>query len=322
MDLTAQHVYKGLAGFFLIKDSQEAGLNLPSGNYDVPLVIQDRSLNADGSLNYSDGTGNTVLVNGAPMPYFQVAARKYRFRLLNGSNQTAYNFQLSNGQAMTEIGNEGGLLAAPVNRTSLPLSPAERADVVIDFSKVPVGTSVTMTDGGYGGSNYSGYSGGSYSSSSNGNIIRFDVVRSETDPSTVPATLRPITKLSTSSASITRTFTLDRGSNGWQINGQLYDPTKYLATVKAGATEIWKFQNNSGDDHPIHVHLVNFQVLDVNGKAPAAPDDSWKDTINVPGRGSATVIAKFDDYTGTFVLHCHRLEHEDRAMMGQFQVVP
>jgi spore coat protein A len=303
---TAMHVWKGMAGLMLIHDSQEAGLNLPSGANDIPLAIEDRSYNADGTLSYSDGTGNTMIVNGAAAPYLQVGTRKMRFRLLNASSQRTFTFALSNNQPIIQIGNEGGLLPAPVSAPSITLAPAERADVVVDFSTLAVGTSVNLVNTDRQGPT---------------DTLRFNVTQSVTDTSTVPATLRPMTKLSTTGA-VQRSFTLDHGRNSWQINGQDYDPARIDATVKLGSTEIWTFDNRSGENHPMHMHDVNFQILDINGRAPTGADAGWKETVNVPSWGSARVIAKFSDYTGKFVFHCHRLEHEDNMMMGQFQVVP
>jgi FtsP/CotA-like multicopper oxidase with cupredoxin domain len=135
-DVTARHVWNGLAGMYIVHDSQEQALNLPSGNYDIPLMFLNRAFNSDGSMPYQDGSGDELLVNGVPQPYFKVEARKYRFRMLNASNDDFYNFSLSNSQAMVQVANEGGLLPAPVSRTTVSLAPAERADVVIDFSKV------------------------------------------------------------------------------------------------------------------------------------------------------------------------------------------
>jgi spore coat protein A, manganese oxidase len=310
-DVTARHVWNGLAGFYLIHDSQEAALNLPTGGFDVPLMLMNRAFSADGTMPYQDGSGDTMLVNGVPQPYFRVEARKYRFRLLNASNDDFYSLSLGNSQAMVQVANEGGLLPAPVSRSTVSLAPAERADVVIDFSQVAVGTSVKLTGG-------SGWRSG-------GDVMRFDVVaRSGADTSVVPATLRgPLAKLNTTGAP-SRTFTLDRSWGGakWQINGHGYDPAIYDAQPRLGGTEIWTFKNNTGDDHPLHVHDVNFQVLSTDGSAPTGADASWKETVNVPSRGTVKVAARFDDHTGTYVFHCHRLEHEDNMMMSQFKVIP
>jgi FtsP/CotA-like multicopper oxidase with cupredoxin domain len=306
---TAMHVWKGMAGFMLIHDSQEKSLGLPTdyGVNDIPLAIMDRAYNADGTLSYSDGTGNTMIVNGAPAPYLKVATRKMRFRLLNASSERNFTFALSNSQAMTQIGNEGGLLPTHLQLSSITLAPAERADVIIDFSKLAVGTSVKLINTDRNGPT---------------DVMRFDVNQSLTDLTTIPATLRPIAKLSTTGVA-QRTFELSRGrDNVWQINQQSYDPARIDASPKLGTTEIWTFDNRSGDDHPMHMHDVNFQVLDIDGRAPTGANAAWKETVNVPGWKTVRVAARFEDFTGKFVFHCHRLEHEDNMMMGQFSVVP
>src|SRR4029079_2722737 len=143
-----------------------------------------------------------------------------------------------------------------------------------------------------------------------------------TDTSVVPATLRPFTPLGTEV--ITRDFVLTRGSmNGrfvWFINGQLFDPARVDANVTRGDIEIWRFSNSSSITHPMHVHLVQFQILDINNVPPGPGEDHWKDTVNVPPGGVVRVKARFADFSGTYVFHCHVLEHEDHAMMAQFSV--
>lgn len=321
MDITGPHVYKGLAGFYILQDDTELGLPLPSGNYDIPIVIQDRLFNSDGSLNYTlDSStirqgiqGDTILVNGAVQPYFQVANRKYRFRFLDGANASMFELALSSNQPIVQIGSDGGLLAAPVSRSSILMGPAERMDVVIDFSLYPVGSQVVLN-------NLQGRSGNT------DKIMRFDVVRAESDPSSVPSVLRTIQRLDPSTAVTTRTFNFESGGHGdspdWVINGLGYDPNRIDATVKLGTTEIWQINNQSGEPHPVHVHDVMFQILDRDGQTPPAWEQGWKDTVLVQSRDSARIIAKFEGNTGLYVFHCHNLEHEDHSMMGQFQVVP
>lgn len=336
-DVTGRHVYMGLAGFYLLSDDIEDALPLPKGTNDVPLVFQDRIFNTDGSLSYTldDRTidegflGDTMLVNGVIQPYFQVPRRKVRFRLLNGSNSRIYNFTLSNGKAFTQIGSDGGLLSAPVSRTSLRLAPAERADVIIDFTSVPVGTSVILQNGDSSDtySYRSGYTaeGGWNSGGAKVDIMRFDVSRDEADESSIPTTLRTVARIPTSQATKSRTWTLAKGwsggANKWSINGKLYDPARVDATPALGSTEIWTFKNQSSQTHPMHIHDIQFQIVDINGQAPAAYDAGWKDTVLVPQWGSARVIMKFADLTGVYMIHCHKLEHEDHAMMTQFKVV-
>ncbi len=313
MDNTATHVYKGMAGMYLISDPQEAALNLPSGPNDVPLVLQDRQFNSDGTLAYSlDSSsirggfmGDTQLVNGAPQPYLKVGTRKMRFRVLNGSNARYYTLKLSNSQPIIQIGNESGLRSAPLSLTSITLAPAERADIVIDFSKLAVGTSVTLQNG-------SGYN--------SADLMRFDVNTAVTDTSTVPATLRPFTALNPADSTVNRTFTIAQNNGTWTFNNQVYGMTRIDADVKLGATETWTFDNRSGQDHPIHLHDINFQVLSIGRGAPPANANQWKETVNVPAWSSAKILIKFVDFTGTYVFHCHILEHEDKGLMGQFRV--
>ncbi len=303
----------GLAGIYEISDPQEQSLGLPSGAYDLPLVLQDRSFNSDGTLAYSptstdvrDGKlGDTFFVNGAAQPYARVEARKYRFRILNGSNARYYHLSLSNGQALTQVANEAGLLSKPYAMSTVALAPAERAEVVVDFSKVPVGTSVTLNNG-------SGWN------STGGGLMRFDVgATSRPDTSAVPATLRSFTPLPASAVSVRRSFTIAQQNGMWMFNGKGYDPARVDADVKLGATEEWTFQNQSGQDHPIHLHDINYQV--VSGGA-GGPDAEWKETVNVPSWSSLTLRVQFVDFTGTYVFHCHILEHEDNMLMAQFRV--
>ncbi len=310
VDETAQHVYRGLAGFYLIEDDEERSLNLPSGNFEIPMVIQDRSFNADGSFAYtgnqSGELGDTILVNGVIQPFFEVSNRKYRFRILNGSNRREYILALSNGQQLTQIGTDGGLLDSPVDLTEIFMSPAYRCDVVIDFSKIPVGQSVVLQ-------NLDG-------SGSTSEVMRFDVVRAEADPSVVPAKLTTNPVLNPADAVITRRFTFSRSMGSWVINGQAYDPNRIDVNPKVNTTEIWELTNRSNMNHPVHIHLAQFQVLDAAGKRPEYMGQ--KDTFIVRPMQTVRVIGKFANYTGKYVFHCHNLEHEDFAMMANFEVLP
>jgi spore coat protein A len=329
LDVTGLHVYMGLAGFYILQDDVELGLNLPSGSYDIPLVIQDRQFNSDGSLYYPPITsdiikngfeGDTILVNGAVQPYFQVANRKYRFRILNGSNASGYQLTLENGSggyggsaaSFIQIGTDGGLISAPVTQSSITLWGAERVEVIIDFSQFPVGTQLILKNNmGYGNS---------------GDIMRFDVVRQETDSSTVPSSLRPLATLP--AASVTRNINLefDRNRNRWVLNGKQFDCNRIDQMPRLGATEIWTFNNRSGMVHPMHIHDIMFQIVGGDGGHYSSYGGSsgvagWKDTVAVGGWDTVQVKTQFLDNTGRYVFHCHKLEHEDFSMMGQFQVV-
>jgi spore coat protein A, manganese oxidase len=321
MDVTGPHVYRGLAGLYIINDDFEQSLPLPKDENDIALLIQDRLFNSDGSLNYSTSgmmggmmdnmfMGDTILVNGVIQPYLQVGTRKMRFRILNGSNARNYNLALSSGKPFIQIGSDGGLLPKPILRSSINIYPGERVDLIIDFTDYSVGSQIILRNNAGSGRL--------------GSVMRFDVARSEIDESTIPSILRPFEKLQQSSATVTRSFTLSKNATGlWVINGQPFDSRRVGASPRLEDVEIWRFINQSGMTHPIHIHDVMFQVLSVNGRPPSTGSgyDGWKDTIQVPGWGEVQAIAKFTDYLGLYVIHCHILEHEDRGMMAQFKVM-
>jgi spore coat protein A, manganese oxidase len=307
MGMEAKHVYYGMHGMYLLHDRQEDDLNLPTGDEDVPIMIRDVQLDTSGNLIWNlEGaeSRNTILVNGKSKPYFEVSARKYRFRLVNAANERILNLSLG-GASFQQIGSDGGLLPAPVPRTSLTLGSAERADIVIDFSGYALGTQVMLSD-------------------TSGQILRFDVVSAETDTSTVPSTLRPLPPLGTPTVTREVTMSMDfsTGTPVGMMNGAAFDPNVVNYQVTLGATEIWEITNtDTAIDHSFHIHLVQFQVLSRTG-SPMLPDDvGLKDTIYVPRNTSVRVQATFTDYLGKYVFHCHYLEHSSIGMMGQYEVV-
>jgi spore coat protein A len=150
----------------------------------------------------------------------------------------------------------------------------------------------------------------------------FDVVHREADPSSVPSELRPLERLDERSASATRDFMLGMDGMSWVINGQKFDPARVDASPRLGSTEIWRFQNRSMMAHPVHVHLDMFQILDRNGTAQSEAESGWKDTVAVGPDEVVRVIVRFTDFSGRYLVHCHNLEHEDDAMMAQFEVLP
>ena len=327
IDTTGRHVFMGLAGMYIIHDPAEDVLGLPSGANDVGLAIQDRLLNYDGSLNYpltdttiSNGVlGDTLLVNGAVQPYFQVARRKMRFRIVNASNSRIYTLALSTGDPLVQIATDGGLLNAPVSRSSIVVAPGERIEVVIDFANYALGSSLILKNL-------------NMTNPLLPDVMRFDVVSDAVDQSVVPEKLATLkaTRMKEAPA-VNRTFTLEpgtfKGRPIWTVNGQLYDPQVVNVTPQLNTTEIWTFQNNSGQAHPVHIHDIQWQILDVNGVPPSAGDAGPKDTFLVPARvmgvsGTVRVMGTFIDHVGDYVSHCHNLEHEDHAMMFNFQVQP
>lgn len=332
---TARNAYMGLSGFYLIDDALDDSLPLPKGEYDIPIVIADRRFNADGTLYYpldpavaatdAGFQGDVLIANGKAQPFVPVAGRRYRFRFLNGANGRPFLLRLSNGQSFQLIATEGGLLEAPVTLTELPIWPAERYEIVVDFAKVPVGTSVFL-DNGFGSGTVS-------------RILRFDVVRAEADPSSVPAVLRPAsaqadeTHIATTAAAavVTRVWRFGKSWDGlYTINGLIYDEQRIDALPKAGDTEIWEFRNGFGWSHPVHVHLLNYKILDRNGRPPKAHEKGWKETVHLGPGETVRVLMKWPTvpigptpgaFLTRYAFHCHNLEHEDHDMMAQFKVV-
>jgi spore coat protein A len=315
MDLTGPHVYAGIAAFYLIRDPAEDSLNLPSGTYDVPLIIQDKQFNSDNSLRY-DGTqisdgflGDTAVVNGIVAAHFEVATHRYRFRILNGSNSRSYVLQLKSGGSFQVIASDGGLLAAPVTVHSLAVAPAERYDVVIDFGQYGMGSSETLVNG-------------DRTSPVITDLLEFRITASTPDASAVPAQLSSIARYDSAQAVTTTQLTLARGAN-WTINGLTYDPARLDVTSSLSQVYIWSLVNfGGGRTHPFHKHLTEFQILDINGSPPPPEQSGWKDTVAVPNGATVRIIFRNETFTGTYVFHCHRLEHEDHRMMLQESVVP
>ena len=304
--------YMGLSGLYIIEDEAEDELNLPKGRYDIPLVIQDRSFKRDGSFRFHDDHddvfGKKFLVNGRPTPFLKVANRKYRFRLLNASNSRGYTVALSNGAPLVQIATDGGLLPASYAAPSIQLWPSERAEVVIDFSLYPVGTQIVLHD----------VSDGMMSPQP---LMRFDVEREEADDSSLPMVLRSTGRLT--SGGVEREFDLRFNFNKqrWEINGKAFNPDRIDAKPRLGDTETWVFRNSSSVTHPMHIHMVQFQILERSNAALLPNELGWKDTVRVDPSATVKVAVKFEGYTGRYMFHCHNLAHEDHSMMGQMKIV-
>jgi spore coat protein A, manganese oxidase len=309
--LTAQHVYKGIAAFYIIHPaagSDEANLNLPSGQYDIPLMLQDRLFKADNSLDYvvnhiQGFSGNVLVVNATPHPFLSVARRKYRFRILNNSNARRFNFGLSRGQ-MYQIATDGGLMAQQQNPTRIPLAPAERVEIVIEFAQYKIGDVVTLiNDDPF--------------TPPMPEILQFRVTSDATDNSNLPQNLNtqflPY-NAGTPTDTRQRTITIDfDGANSqWRMNQHIFNPTAYeFNSTKVGAgsvitstgdVETWLLVNTDPQiPHPFHQHLVQFQIIEVCqgsqtggcGVGPSGAQQGWKDTVLVPAGSTVKIKMKF-----------------------------
>jgi spore coat protein A, manganese oxidase len=341
------NVFAGLLGAFFVRDELEDSLNLPRGKYEIPLVLYDRIFDLEGQLNYPVSAdnpkspwvpevfGDAVVVNGKIFPYLEVEPRKYRFRVLNGANGRFFHLtlavgptsgeQMSGRLALHQIGTDQGLLSAPVLLQRLSIAPGERADLIVDFS-------------GYGGASV-------ILKNDNLNVMQFRVAqKGPRDESALPQTLRAVPKIPESSAVKTRMLTLV------EVDDLVQRPVKMLLNNAhwsmpvtenpvLDSVEIWNLINLTDDAHPIHLHLVRFQILDrrafnisaywatgeIKYTGPVAPPEpgeaGWKDTVRADPGMVTRIIIRFEGFTGRYVWHCHILEHEDNEMMRPFDVV-
>ena len=306
---TGPQVYNGLAGLFLVSDAEERALDLPSGDYDVPIVIQDRTFDRDNQLVYLSNRmqrmtgflGERILVNGKPDAELSVATRAYRFRLLNGSNSRIYKLAWSDGTPLTAIGTDGGLLEAPVQKDYIILGPAERVDLWVDFSNRDVGDVLTLKSLSFSGANSGGMMGGmgmmgmgrnrGRNIPANGDeltLLRVRVDRREQETRQLPQQLSRIERMAPSDAvnrDNPRTFRFTMQGMKPTINGRTFQMTKVAQDeiVKLNTTEVWRLVNGGGGGmmggmmqmpHPVHVHGLQFQVIE---RTPSAGWDSIKD---------------------------------------------
>jgi spore coat protein A, manganese oxidase len=322
MDKTARNNWFGLQGMFLTTDPRDAKMGLPHGKYDIPLAVTERSFHPDNRLTNPfkhmagmgggpgmETLGDRVLVNGRFAPYKRVRPGLYRFQILNSSLFSSYDFALSNGQPFTQIGTGSGLLPHPVVRQDILLGPAQRTDVVVDFRKfaganvqlqslLPTGTS----DSGIG-------------------IMQFRVRGTPAPKFRVPDTLAKIQSYKVPSK-IAKTWRFGLNSdNHWTINGKRFNPKRVDHRIPLGSTERWKLVNTSPFTHFIHLHEELWRTLSRDGKRPPPWERGYEDTWRLEPGESVVVAARFTDYTGKFMIHCHMLDHEDDGMMATFDVV-
>ena len=303
--LTGKQVAMGLAGGFIIRDAEEDALRLPSGSYEVPLVLRDTAFDSTGNIAYKSSNGGfegpTPLVNGTLNPYLDVEPAVYRFRLLGGANARIFGLALGNGAPFVLIGNDGGLLSSSVPITQVDLGPGERLDLLVDFRSVPVGSTVMLRDLRAGW-----------------DLLEFRRVGTAVvnNMPTIPV-LSTITPLGP--ATVTRSFSFDGMS---RINGLVYDMHRIDFTVPFNVVERWQFTTGGNAPHPVHIHGASFQVVSrTGGRNKLFPWESgWKDTVMLEDGETVEVLIRFDAYKGIYVMHCHKLEHEDNGMMLNFEV--
>lgn len=315
MGTTATQVYKGLAGMLIVEDEESKNLNIPQdyGINDIPLILQDRSFNQDGSFSYGasmmmmDGMlGDTQLVNGAITPNLEVEQIKMRFRILNGSNARNYSLTLGDDEEFHQIASDGGFLEKPVAMNDLFISPGERAEVIMDFSKFEQGDIVRLMNGQYV-------------------VMTFTVGDKGEDRTVIPEVLTQIEPYDEEDVVVEKSITLDGAGRMVSINGKKFDLDRIDDQITKDTLEIWEVRTEGAmmmgsSGHPFHIHSTQFQVLSRNGREPDENEKGWKDTIFVGEGDEVRLLVKFK-HEGIFMYHCHILEHEEDGMMAQIEVI-
>jgi blue copper oxidase len=316
---TGEQVNLGLAGAFIVRDAEEGALGLPGGSYELPLIVRDANFDKRGNLLYnprkSGFVGRQALVNGTLSATIDVAPELYRLRLLNGANARLFDLRLTEAGATRPfwlLGNDGGLLAQMDKLSAIEFGPGERLDLLVDFRGLAVGTQLLLVD-----------------RSTGWELLEFVLV--DHVDGGVPGTIKPKDGLPLSTIvslagpdTPTRSFSFDGMS---RINGQEYDMDRIDFSVPAGSVERWRFTTGGNAPHPVHVHGASFQVVSRSGgRARLYPwERGWKDTVLLKDNETVDVWIRFDSgYTGPtrgrYLLHCHKLEHEDMGMMANFVV--
>lgn len=345
---TEEQVTAGAAGFIIVKDDEEAQLELPRtyGTDDFPIVIQSRAFDSDKQLMASTAADDVLLVNGTLDAYLDIPAQVVRLRLLNGSTERVYNLGFHNNLSFHQIATDGSLLNKPVQLTRLQLVPGERAEILLDVSSLE-GQSVNLVSFGselpsgiYGAANPSVMPMGSIAGYSNNslngndfNVLQLNVVASTANPITaIPTTLITNTPYSEANSNETRSLLFQPQQMGpvgmlngpFIINGSSFEMETINFEIPLNNIEIWELTNQTAIAHPFHIHDVQFYILDIDGNPPPANMQGKKDVVLVPPMFSTVrFITKFEDFADDdtpYMYHCHMLSHEDDGMMGQFIV--
>ena len=337
---TGQQAMRGAAGLIIVRDSIEAALNLPRryGTDDFPIIVQSQQFDANNQIVWRGMHDSILLVNGATNPMLDVPSQVVRLRLLNASQERNFNFGFTSSRSFYVIGNDGGLLNAPVTATRIRLSPGERAEILIDFTGM-TGQNIYLMSyasefpmGVQGGTPMPGMDTAMYSPI-NGidfNILRLNVIAQTSNPvSSIPTTLVTVSPWSPSQSNITRQITITAQNmmsmdGPFYFNGLLFDMNRIDYQIPLNNIEIWSITNLTMVAHPFHLHGMQFFVLDRDGITVLPQEAGYKDVVMIAPQETVRFITKFEDFVDAsipYMYHCHILMHEDDGMMGQFVVV-
>ncbi len=333
--LTQSHVTRGMAGFIIVRDSEEAQLNLPRtyGTDDFPIVIQDRRFSPSGNFQLA-ALGDSVLINGTANAYIDLPAQVVRLRLLNGSNARVYNLGFSDNRPFQVIASDGSMIDQPASMNRIIIANGERYEILLDLSSQQ-GTSFTlwsyatemMTDipgavQGMGMDN-------SFLNGVDFPLFQINVTAPTVNPvTTIPSSLINIPPVDTTGTARTRFKTLSGqgmiSMGNFFIAGQQFDINVINDTIILNDKELWEFVNVSNLAHPMHLHDIQFRILQRNGNPPPLHESGWKDVVLVHSMESVKLSMRFDTYSNDtipYMYHCHNLAHEDMGMMLSFAVI-
>lgn len=327
---TAEQTYRGIGGMLLVEDDEEASLGLPTGAREVPLILQDRRVDAQGVPVYEPAgpammaghMGSAGFANGTRQAFLEVDTAVYRFRVLNGSNARIFRLGFDGGLPFTLIGNDGGLLPAPVTLTSIDLSPAERADLLLDLRHVPVGQRIGLRSLPFTMMGGMGFMGGANLQGQPLDLLELRVARAVQDDTRIPLSLPPVPGLPVAAPLRERTFVFTSQQMSHRINGREWEMDRIDERIPFDEPEVWTFVNQSGMPHPVHVHATHFEVLSRSGgRGQVLPWEAGrKDTVLLHPFETVQVALRFTVHRGLYLMHCHNLEHEDHAMMANLLI--
>ena len=347
VDFTAQNVYKGLAGFYLLFNEfdtgdETTGFRLPSfPEFDIPMMFNDKNFNDAEQLIFDlanrDGIlGDRFLVNGRIQPFFEVKRRRYRFRLLNGGPSRFYQFFLTRVSNNTSIpffliANDGNLLPNPIQVNSTLIAVAERMDIIVDFTNIPEGTEIWL-ENRLRQTNGAGPDDSLFSAGQGNKVLKFKVVAGTVNDQSV----NPATKTSQAlggqpyfyavpprqNTNFERCFNFDRENGQWVINDKVFDCDDVRFKVRRNTAEIWELEGGRDWQHPIHIHFEEHQIIERNRGLPPAIERGRKDVVRLGEGDKVRLFFRFRDFVGRYPMHCHNTIHEDHAMMLRFDIDP
>jgi blue copper oxidase len=322
---TEDHVYRGVAGLFLLDDPEAGALPLPSryGVDDIPVILQDKRFGADRSLDFGESPfspigrlGDQIILNGTHDPHLNITSQRVRLRLLNASTARVYRVGFADDRPFDLIGTDGGLLERPHSTTRVPLSPGERAEIVVAFQpgervvlrSFPPDLGLDPFQGRFAGAD------------DTFDLLQLRAATTLTPSPPVPDRLAGHPPLNEADVVRTRRLELNGSS---RINDLRMDPGRIDQTVTVNTTERWEVTNRSGNPHNFHIHGVQFRVASYLGGPPPPRLTGWKDTVFIPSGSTVRLLVRFPGYADPavpYMFHCHLLQHEDNGMMGQFVV--